>query len=81
MAQCTKCGRPNPQFATGRSFLRKNNARLLPYEGYSPGGRVFTYTGSDKCLSCRVGTRSTLAHQPVGAQLKAWLIAENKRRS
>lgn len=77
---CKKCGQLNPQFARGKSFPRKNGARLLIYEGYSPGGRSFEYTGSDLCLSCRTGTRSTLAHQPVGAQLKAWLIAENRRK-
>lgn len=78
--QCEKCGRPNPQMAEGRSSHRSLNARALAYEGYSPGGKVFTYKRHALCMACRHGTPSQLRNRPaVGEALKQELIRINAR--
>ena len=82
MDRCTKCGRLHPRFARERSTARSSSGtRALIYEGYSPGGKVFTYAPGDVCLPCRAGTPSQLRHRPsVGEALKQELVRINERR-
>lgn len=80
--RCSKCGQLKPQLAVGMSPARNLADRLLVYEGYSPMGKPFRYTGSDLCLSCRTPKKATVTlHKDAkGEALKQWLIAENERR-
>ena len=78
---CFKCGRLDPQRATGRSASRSVGDRLLPYEGYSPKGVPFTYRRNGKCMSCRHArpVRLDKAAPKAAAALTAWLIEVNSR--
>lgn len=79
MTTCMKCGKLNPQFAVGVAASKPAGARSLVYEGDPK--TPFVYTGSDKCMTCRHGTRSLLGKQPhTGTALKAWLVTVNERR-
>jgi len=79
LTNCSECGRLNPQFAVGRSAPKPAGARSLIYEGDPK--RPFTYKRDQRCMACRLGTRSLLSKQPaVGNQLTAWLVSENERR-
>ena len=81
--RCSRCGNLNPQFAVGRSPSRSLGDRLLVYEGYSPGGRQFTYKRDAMCLSCRTVKRAKVKVSDTGLAgeaLKAWLVQENERR-
>lgn len=78
MERCTECGRLNPQFAVGSMKPRKQNDRLLPYEGVCV--KAFTYERNKRCVACRLGTRSPLGKAPgKGEALTQWLIKVNAR--
>ncbi len=78
MRRCKKCGRLNPQLATG-TVTRRGSDRLMVYEGFTT--KPFKYQAHDECLPCRnPGKTSTLQRQPrAGEALTAWLVQVNAR--